>query len=296
MNYLFIALIGLISLFGDVSALENSASVLFYTKTSDWLKNSHKAELVVQFTESKEVKTYTIDMDLSELAEFSPRHGDVVNILQEIPHELVGTSIYHLQIGNLSRIYESLDKSTGLTKQDWGLLEDEFMVTKTPSPHTIIDGLAAANLTLDGNSVVLATETSDNLIGKVFTFEGEEQYLQGEPGLSLFTYVSKDGESRFRKVAPSIHSIWEPSEEQMKNVTFVSYIGSIRSGMSHIFMGIGLTGPGCKTQDCFIYTGEVLSSPVQWTKVGNRIIRIGNNLIELDNRLVIHKGAPIRSF
>ena len=261
------------------NAFANEGVIISSNKYTDWSTDKHWATVEVEFP-TMTFRRFTLDMNFTDIAQLNIHEGGIVTILQELPDLLVGDSIFKLSIEGNERDFETKGKSITLTKADWGLDDQEVMITEvTP------------NVTIDGNTIIQVAHSSGTLLGNIFRFTGEEQFDPNDPGLSFFRYVSLDGESEFTKISTSINSIWTPTEEQTSQIVTVYSIGMYRDEFhkfhSAIFFAI---------YPYMIITGRWTGTPVTWTKVGNRFIKIRYGVfVDLDTRLVI-THVPIRSF
>lgn len=269
----------------NLLATEIQGSLTNLKKISDWTQEKHFAILEAYFPERNLSKSFTLELEFSQIAQFRANPDDLVTIMQELPGSLVGDSLFVLQIAGYETAFEAQAKSLDLTKADWGLSLDEMMITEVSLP----------NITLNGTDVIQIEDPSGPLLGAIVHFSGQEQFNPDEPGYSIFEYVSLDGGSRFTMQSHSINSLWAPSEEQLNQMLIVYKLGQHRTWHGLLTVGVHLRSYNGK--EVYIRTSNESSGPIPyWTKVGNRFIPIREGLyVDLDTRLVI-TDHPIRAF
>ncbi len=235
--------------------------------------------VVVRFSEPSQMRAFLIHLDPADISDFKAnvQIGDVAHILEEHPYREVGSSKFSLQFNDFPTIYEAHAKSISLTEADWASYIEEFMVIAENPGKMLI---------LEDYSKVQYYDASPNLTGKVFRFE-EEAFIPKDPGYSLFTYRSLDGESYLQTRRKSENSHWMPTtEEQLKNLYTVVYIGIISWGHLHR-EGIEI----CDNGGGLHYIWTKLPNKL-WTKVGNRYLKLDPvYYYDMDSHNVIYEGA-----
>lgn len=273
-----------------------------FSKYSDWQADLHQAHITVSFEDednSSFNRQFILNLAAREMIDFNLQKGTAVLLLDEAPANVFGSSIFQMQFAGNLKVYEGNAPMISLTPTDWGVDDNSFMVTDV----VLNSSGKPAKIILNGNTTMEIESASDNIIGKIFYSTPQENYIPTNPGFSSFCYSSHEGESFFKRIAPSVNSHWTPSQEQIKEVITVKFSGTIRKAYI-IIDAVVLTGgndyyetayqsphkPGWGT--IFKYNE---STKPHWTKNGDRWIVIRKGLyVDLEAAYVLEEGMPPR--
>lgn len=109
------------------------------SQQSDWKNQVHQVHL--KFTldgEENKLFSMLINLNVEEMIEFTADEGLSLTIIDELPDECVGQSLFQVQLGEGegARLYEGKGFSIGLKAEDWGVDENSFKDSHwTPSPE-----------------------------------------------------------------------------------------------------------------------------------------------------------------
>lgn len=269
---MFILFFGAFS--GLLHADPYSGVVKSYSQQSDWKNQKHFIHIDLllgeEGTEKNPVHSFIMALSVQDMVEIVVNEKDIVTIVEEMPDELVGQSLFQLQIGDNPKVFAAKGVSIRLTPSEWGVDENSFMVTKVALPIVTFNGTKTKHV----NSV------SGDILGKIFSKYQVENFIPNKPGISSFTYFSQDGENYFSYEAPSKDVHWTPLPEQLVSPHTVKWSFKTRTGMTGEYFYVRLSGD--------IELG--FSPGSSYHAEGNRWIKVGDGWVDLDRAFFLSKG------
>lgn len=267
--------------------IQTYSEVVNYTKESNWKENIHGVNLQLSFQQGNQIQNnlFFIAMSPEELLNFTLPIGFEVKILEEIPDKIVGTALFTLEIG--SHTYRATGNAIHLTRVEYGLSEDKFMVIKAEKNVNWQEQQFLYHITLDsGDFFSLATSAldlfNDTIKAGMIVRLDREDFIPDNPGFSEFLFLTADG-LELRNILKSKNSFWHPSSEQLDTMITVNQVNTISKG--------GFAGPYIITTIHFDNGGsfQMRNSWEKWTAAGHRWIYIRDNVfVDLDSARIVN--------